>query len=376
MFARMKTLSMVLCLVVVCLTLSATAMASDSDKKTIITTNQPLEIPGKVVLPAGKYVMKLVDLPSSRNVVQLFDADETKLYATVMGIPAYSSETPEKPEIRLYETEKDAPYAIREWFYPGSNYGIEFPAAERASKDASDATIKSIVERNLEKRHLTPKNGAKIRVAVDDHVITLSGTVPSLKLMRQAEEQAKHAGDGVLVENHLSVADTRKSDDQLAQEVSHAIRMYPRYDIFDWIEGTVHNGVVTLTGAVREPYRKSDYAHLVEEVAGVKQIENEVRVLPLSTFDDQIRYAAYRAIYRDPQFRTYLIGPNPPIHIVVENGKLRLKGIVATPMEKQLAEADVRTRVMAFEVNNDLYVEKVGYEGLRRGLRSHAAWAP
>ena len=92
----------------------------------------------------------------------------------------------------------------------------------------------------------------------------------------------------------------------------------------------------------------------------MKQIENEVRVLPLSTFDDQIRYAAYRALYRDPQFRTYLIGPNPPIHIVVENGKLTLKGIVATPMEKQLAEADVRTRVMAFEVNNDLYVEKVG----------------
>ena len=100
MFARMKTLRTTLCLVVVCLTLSATAMASDSGK-TIITTNQPLEIPGKVVLPAGKYVMKLVDLPSSRNVVQLFNADETKLYATVMGIPAYSSETPEKPEIRL-----------------------------------------------------------------------------------------------------------------------------------------------------------------------------------------------------------------------------------------------------------------------------------
>ncbi len=360
MFARMKTLSIVLGLVVVCLTLSATAMASDFDKKTIITTNQPLEIPGQVVLPAGKYVMKLADLGSSRNVVQVFNADETKLYATVMGIPDYRPEAPEKPEISLYETEKGNPYAIREWFYRGSNYGIEFPGADRASKYASDSTIKSIVERNLEKRHLTPKNGAKIRVAVDDHVITLSGTVPSLKLMREAEEQARHAGNGVLVENHLSVADVRKSDEQLAQEVSHAIRMYPRYDIFDWIEGTVHNGVVTLTGAVREPYRKSDYAHLVEEVAGVKQIENEVRVLPLSTFDDQIRYAAYRAIYRDPQFRTYLIGPNPPIHIVVQNGKVTLKGMVATPMEKQLAEMNVRTGVMAFEVNNDLQVEKLG----------------
>src|SRR5437660_8197822 len=137
MFARMKTLSMVLCLVVVCLTLAATAMASDSDKKTIITTNQPLEIPGKVVLPAGKYVMKLVDLPGSRNVVQIFNADETKLYAMVMGIPTYRPETPEKAEISLAEAEKGTPYAIREWFYPGSNYGIEFPAAERASKYAS-----------------------------------------------------------------------------------------------------------------------------------------------------------------------------------------------------------------------------------------------
>src|SRR5438132_4544260 len=105
MFARMKTLRTTLCLVVVCLTLSATAMASDSGK-TIITTNQPLEIPGKVVLPAGKYVMKLVDLPGSRNVVQFFNADETKLYATVMGIPTYRPETPEKAEISLAEAER------------------------------------------------------------------------------------------------------------------------------------------------------------------------------------------------------------------------------------------------------------------------------
>src|SRR5260370_35140598 len=127
MFARMKTLSIALCLVVVCLTLSATAMASDSDKKTIITTNQPLEIPGKVVLPAGKYVIKLADLPSSHNVVQVFNADETKLYATVMGIPAYRTKATEKPEITLSEAGKGTPYAIREWFYPENNYGTEFP---------------------------------------------------------------------------------------------------------------------------------------------------------------------------------------------------------------------------------------------------------
>jgi hyperosmotically inducible protein len=150
-----------------------------------------------------------------------------------------------------------------------------------------------------------------------------------------------------------------RTDNQLAEEVAHAIRMYPRYDIFDWVEGTVQNGVVTLTGAVREPYRKNDYGKIVAEIPGVKQVDNELRVLPLSTFDDQIRWAASRAIYRDPMFAAYAIQANPPIHIIVENGKVTLKGVVANPMDKQVAEAKVLTNVMAFDVINDLQVEEL-----------------
>ena len=151
-----------------------------------------------------------------------------------------------------------------------------------------------------------------------------------------------------------------KSDNQLAEEVTHAIRMYPRYDIFDWVEGTVHNGIVTLTGAVREPFHKDDYGKIVARIPGVKQVNNELRVLPLSTFDDQIRWAAAKTIYRDPMFTAYAIQANPPIHIIVENGKVTLKGVVANPMEKQIAEAKVRTNVMAFDVTNDLQVEELG----------------
>ena len=151
-----------------------------------------------------------------------------------------------------------------------------------------------------------------------------------------------------------------KSDSQLAEEVAHAIRMYPRYDVFDWVEGTVHNGVVTLTGSVREPYRKDDYGKIVARIAGVKEVNNELRVLPLSTFDDQIRWAAATAIYRDPMFTAYAIQANPPIHILVENGKVTLKGVVANPMDKQVAEARVRTNVLAFDVKNDLQVEELG----------------
>ena len=152
-----------------------------------------------------------------------------------------------------------------------------------------------------------------------------------------------------------------KTDTQLAEQVAHAIRMYPRSVIFDWVDGTVHNGIVTLTGAVREPYRKDDYGKLVARIAGVTRVDNELRVLPLSTFDDQVRRAAANAIYRDPMFTAYAIQANPPIHIIVENGRVTLKGVVATPMEKQIAETKVRTNVMAFDVTNDLNVEDADY---------------
>src|SRR5438067_1774875 len=99
------------------------------------------------------------------------------------------------------------------------------------------------------------------------------------------------------VSNDFSVS--YKSDSRLAEDVAHAIRMYPWYDVFDWVEGTVHNGVVTLTGEVREPFHKDDYGKMIARIPGVQRVDNELRVLPLSTFDDQIRWAAASTIYRD-----------------------------------------------------------------------------
>src|SRR6266571_5085573 len=100
-------------------------------------------------------------------------------------------------------------------------------ASDQVSKYVSDSTIKSIVERNLEEHHLMDKEGANIRVAVDDHIIFLYGTVPSLKVMREAEKQAWHANNDGRVVNRLIVADSGKTDSQLAEEMAHAIRMYP-----------------------------------------------------------------------------------------------------------------------------------------------------
>jgi hypothetical protein len=116
------------------------AMADQWDKETHFEFSAPVEIPGQVLMP-GKYVFKLGG-ESDRNVVQIFSEDENgnrKLKATVLTIPKYALETPEKPAIRFEERASSGPEAINSWFYPGDNTGWEFvyPKSERLEARSS-----------------------------------------------------------------------------------------------------------------------------------------------------------------------------------------------------------------------------------------------
>jgi hypothetical protein len=101
------------------------ARADEWNKKTILTFNQPVELPG-VVLPAGTYVFKLVDLPGARDIVQVFNQNENQLFATIIAIPHLHPVAHEKPYIGFEERPSNAPVAIHEWFYPGEVSGLEF----------------------------------------------------------------------------------------------------------------------------------------------------------------------------------------------------------------------------------------------------------
>jgi hypothetical protein len=98
--------------------------ADESDKKTIVTVNEPIQVPGKV-LPAGTYVLKLVD-PNDRTLVAIYTADEMHLITTVQGIPDSRMETPSKAILQLEERPDGGPEALMTWFYPGDNFGVEF----------------------------------------------------------------------------------------------------------------------------------------------------------------------------------------------------------------------------------------------------------
>jgi LPXTG-motif cell wall-anchored protein len=95
-------------------------------KKTTLTFNEPFEIPGGQVLPAGTYVFKLLDSPSDRDIVQIFNEDQTHVYATVLAIPNYRLEAPENTIMRFEERASGSPGAIKAWFHPGTTRGHEF----------------------------------------------------------------------------------------------------------------------------------------------------------------------------------------------------------------------------------------------------------
>ena len=98
--------------------------ADESDKKTIVTVNEPIQVPGKV-LPAGTYVLKLLE-SNDRTLVAIYNADETHLITMIQGIPDSRMETPGKAILQLEERPSGQPEALKAWFYPGDNAGVEF----------------------------------------------------------------------------------------------------------------------------------------------------------------------------------------------------------------------------------------------------------
>jgi hypothetical protein len=105
--------------------LSSSARADEWNKKTVMTVNVPIQVPNKV-LPAGTYVIKLLDSPSDRHIVQIFNADETRLQTTILAIPNYRIQPTGKTVFSFWETPPGQPKALRAWFYPGDNFGQEF----------------------------------------------------------------------------------------------------------------------------------------------------------------------------------------------------------------------------------------------------------
>jgi hypothetical protein len=125
---RFKVVAMLCCFALAALVITPQVKADTHNKMTTMTFSEPFEVPGvdAQVLPAGTYVFKLLDSMSDRNIVQIFNADQTHVYTTILAIPNYRLKATDKTVLTFAERGAGQPEAIKAWFYPGETWGQEF----------------------------------------------------------------------------------------------------------------------------------------------------------------------------------------------------------------------------------------------------------
>lgn len=147
-------------------------------------------------------------------------------------------------------------------------------------------------------------------------------------------------------------------ENELIQKIRHNLLMLPYYGVFDDLGFQLNGGTVTLVGEATRPSLKDDAGNAVKKIPGITNVVNNIEVLPLSPTDDRIRIATYRAIYGDPSLSMrYAYRAAPAIHIIVKNGNVRLEGIVANEMDKNVAAIRAKSVRGVFSVQNELKVE-------------------
>jgi hyperosmotically inducible protein len=156
----------------------------------------------------------------------------------------------------------------------------------------------------------------------------------------------------VLLVSSAAAAQDRR-DLRLGDEINRSLTRYTHLTIFDDVNAVVENGAVVLSGKVTMPYKKNDLEKRIARIDGVRSLRNDIGVLPVSTFDQQLRQRVARAIYSNPSFWSYAAMANPPIHIIVEGGHVTLAGVVNSNVERMLARS-LATGLGEFSVTNAL----------------------
>jgi hyperosmotically inducible protein len=158
----------------------------------------------------------------------------------------------------------------------------------------------------------------------------------------------------------LAMRGNNPDEQRIAKEVRHELVMLPYYSLFDDLEFSVNGGTVTLMGNVVTPTLKHDAENVTKRVEGVTQVNNEIKVLPPSPMDDQIRRRVARAIFGQDGLYRYSMSAVPSIHIIVDNGHVTLKGYVDNQMDDTMAKMAANQVPGVFSVNDELQVANGG----------------
>ena len=228
-----------------------------------------------------------------------------------------------------------------------------------ASTGRYDQQIQQAVSHKIQET----KQLQKVNSSVEDGIVTLTGSVDLYQDKLDAAKKAKKVANVNGVRNDIAVAGENVPDSKLQDKLTRQLS-YDRVGYFDnafnYLAVNVKDGVVTLTGATYWDVPRDSAMSIIARTEGVKDVVNEVKVLPTSLFDDTIRRQEARAIYRDSVLSRYAIDPKDPIRIVVDNGHVTLYGTVQSAMDKNLAGIRAGEVPGVFSVQNNLVVSSRG----------------
>jgi hyperosmotically inducible protein len=167
-----------------------------------------------------------------------------------------------------------------------------------------------------------------------------------------------------------ALAQGERKDLQIFNDISDQVNRYTQFTIFDSIAASVDEGRVVISGWVTMPYKRDDIEKRLRKVGGITSIDNKIEVLPVSQFDDELRFRIARAIYSHSLFWNYANMANPPIHVVVNRGRVTLEGVVNSNVDRMVARS-LASGFGAFEVKNELKTDAEVREALESKSPAH-----
>jgi hyperosmotically inducible protein len=257
--------------------------------------------------------------------------------------------------------------------------GSVVPAAADTPANTPANNSDAVLTQELQKEFSDHLEFRNVAASVDDRIATLQGSVENYRDKLEAEKLARKHRKIEGIRDYITVVPiVNVPDSELQSKLADRLR-YDRigYGIqFNNLEPAVKDGVVTVRGEVRTYPDKASALAIVEDTPGVRDIRDEIQVLPLSTFDDDLRIQAAKAIYGDPELRKYALDPQAPIRIIVEDGHLKLYGVVDSDMDKHVAELRASGVRGVFSVENKLIVNGQREQKLADSVKPETASKP
>jgi osmotically-inducible protein OsmY len=237
------------------------------------------------------------------------------------------------------------------WSLPQASLAARNPGAPPAAQAENPAA-------NEAAGRLDKKQYRDVKVAVDQGIATLTGTVDLYEYKADAEKRVRKAKGVTAVRNLIEVAGPVVSDKELQAKLAEKLA-YDRVgygNTFNAIGVSVESGVVTVGGHARTDVDKDSALALVATTPGVKDVVGEIEVDPVSMMDDETRMQVARAVYGYPMLSKYSMDPAKPIRISVQNGKVELYGTVDSQADKDVAFMRANGVAGVFSVKNYLEV--------------------